>query len=101
MTRFVLATSGGVLLGLAVAVLPAAASNMILCQNDPDDPLCRMYPQLGAEADGASSELDPFLCRFGKADAGAPVLLSATRADCTSAGGVVMTPTQSDEAASE
>jgi hypothetical protein len=48
-----------------------------------------------------ANEIDPFMCRFGAVEGGAPVLLAATRDDCALASGVAMTPGAADGAASE
>ena len=95
MMRPVLATSGVFLVCVVVGGAPAMASPTPLCQQEPNDPLC-VYKQFGA-GEGTSAEVDPFLCRFGAGEeAPGPVLLAATREDCTRAGGAVMTPQGAD-----
>lgn len=96
------ATAAALVVGFAVALPPQTAlANPVNydCRiNENPPPLCKF---LSARSGTGETARDPFLCRFGADEAGVPVLVAATRDDCTRAGGVVMTLPAPDEAASE
>ena len=63
------------------------------------DEVCSGHQYLAAGSQSTEAARDPFLCRFGAVETGAPVLLAATREDCTRAGGTVMAPAAAPDAA--
>jgi hypothetical protein len=96
-----MAAATALLLGAAVAPTPATAYQVFngwwcLTTND-----SKCENVLGAASDTPENAREPFLCRFGAAEEAAPVLLAATRNDCKSAGGTVMTPPAATDAADE
>lgn len=101
MSRFTIALCFGFVLASVVATTPAAAYQVFngwwcLTTND-----SKCENVLGAASAAPEDARDPLLCRFGAAEAGGPVLLAATREDCTRAGGTVMTPEAGDASAGE
>lgn len=107
MLRFTIAT-GTLLLCAGVLLLqPALAGprpepldgREIDCTTFPI--ICDQFSAAPGSGESDPGSADPFLCRFGDAQAPAPVLLAATREDCARAGGVVMPPSPTQEAAQE
>lgn len=108
MMRLPLLLMFGVLLGLTSTPAPAKLDQACVygckgssaVQGEEEYRACMASCWRGWSPD-AADDTDPFLCRFGEMEAGAPVLLAATRQDCTRAGGAVMTPADPDRAARE
>jgi hypothetical protein len=99
MVRSILPVATALLLGASVVSTPAAAYQVFngwwcLTTNDSK---CKNV--LGAASDRPENAREPFLCRFGAAEEGAPVLLAATRADCQRAGGALIAKSNVDATA--
>ena len=97
MIRSTMMASAAVVLGLTSTPVPAYVDKgcargceQALDQDSVEYRACMAGCMKGWSPD--ARENDPFLCRFGALEAGAPVLLAATRDDCARAGGAVVTP---------
>jgi hypothetical protein len=90
------------MLGVAV-VLPAQPvfAGAEWCPNVKTIKHNSCFKIFSAGSESAEGAPDPFLCRFGTENSAAPVLLAATRDDCTRAGGTVMNETSAEDGARE
>jgi hypothetical protein len=96
MFRLTTVTAVAALFCIALAVPPEAAAGNKPCWHYFDAPLCWA---LGPDSETSDGSTSPFLCRFSAPEGNTPVLLAATRDDCSRAGGTVMTSKAADEAA--